>query len=265
MCVIFYIKTVLNYYFGTNPTNKTTTAIPPQGIQMIPIDDLNQNLDCSNKNWSINRVLNNEMLSDNEIYQALLILKQQFQYRTNLKGFFDPQLFNARFIKSNKISVNTTADSFIQILHDGQLHWYTLTNINTNSSNHIKVYDSYFMKKTYDNNRTFINSLKKLISNNLSDIILLDSQSHIKKELNIIECTIETVQIQSEAKLCGLYSIAFAFDLCSGIDPATQIYDESKMREHLFQCLSQKQFTEFPKNNVSILNTNPFQTIYVSI
>jgi hypothetical protein len=183
------------------------------------------------------------MLSDNEIYESLSILKEQFKHKTSLKGFFDPQLFNARFLKNeNQISINTTTDKFIQILHDGQLHWYTLSNVKSINDKHIQIYDSFLMRQTYENNKTFLSNTKKLLAKNI--------------RIDRFECEIKSVQIQSDPTMCGLYAIGFAFDLCNDIDPTSQNYNESKMRNHLSVCLNRRKFSEFPKTSDSFQKKN---------
>ena len=75
-----------------------------------------------------------------------------------------------------------------------------------------------------------------------NEFIVLDN------EYDLIMCTIESVQIQSDTALCGLFAIAFAFDLCTEVrDPTGQFYNEEKMRKHLYKCINDKEFTEFPK------------------
>ena len=86
------------------------------------------------------------------------------------------------------------------------------------------------------------NSLRKLLSKS-------DSSDQINKSSNelLIECSIEPVQKQNDLVMCGLFSIAFAFDLCQGIDPNMRKYDISKMREHLLLCLKNNYFEGFPQ------------------
>lgn len=265
---MFYIKAILNYFFNsttsTNPTNLSQNIIS-EPIQLVESTDLintellvEENDNNNNNNgtkWSITRVLNDQMLSDNEIYQSLLILKEQFKH---INGFWDPQSFNARFFKnqSNKLKLNFQHDSFVQILHDGQLHWYTITNIN--SKRELKIYDSFYMKKTYENNFVFKQNLRRLFATN--------NNNHHQEEIKPIECIIESVQTQSNQTMCGLFSIAFAYDLCVGLNPSDQTYDESKMRKHLFKCLTEKRFTQFPlKRNASISIIPSTEKIFISI
>ena len=55
---------------------------------------------------------------------------------------------------------------------------------------------------------------------------------------------------------CGLYSIAYAVDLLENIDPATIIYDQSRMREHLIGCFKKGKITSLPKYKVSFIQEN---------
>jgi len=76
----------------------------------------------------------------------------------------------------------------------------------------------------------------------------------VKEESIEIECSIESVQKQTDQVMCGLFAIAFACDLCLGIDPSIRNYDETKMREHLLKCLNQKYFEEFPQVSQLAMN-----------
>ena len=87
--------------------------------------------------WSTFVINNDQMLTDNEIFHAQSILKDQFN---NIKGFYDTQIFNARFLKNPQKYFVPYPEKFIQILHDGNLHWYTVTNLNTTQFNQVKTY-----------------------------------------------------------------------------------------------------------------------------
>ena len=47
----------------------------------------------------------------------------------------------------------------------------------------------------------------------------------------------EKVQKQVGASGCGLFALAFAADLCHGLDPTNRSYDQAKIREHLIYQL----------------------------
>ena len=54
------------------------------------------------------------------------------------------------------------------------------------------------------------------------------------------------VQMQSGVNDCGLLAIAFVVTLRAGKDPHICSYDQSQMRQHLYQCLQERKMTEFP-------------------
>lgn len=188
----------------------------------------------SNTIWSVERILSNRMLSDNEIYASIEILKSQFKHK-NLKGLYDPLSMNQKKVKKFKFQIEYP-DRFIQILHDGKLHWFTISNLKSRNSNQIQAYDSLYTDQTYLNNQILKNNLKKLILPN----DLHDSYTEC------VELSIEPVQRQSDTLMCGLFAIAFAYDLCQDIDPINRCYDENKMRQHLHKCLTQNYFEQFP-------------------
>ena len=54
------------------------------------------------------------------------------------------------------------------------------------------------------------------------------------------------VQIQKGSIDYGCFAIAFCVSLLYGDDPATVVYEQKKMREHITMCLSDKYFTPLP-------------------
>lgn len=220
------------------------------------IHDFNNNNKQKESNqWNIDRILSNRMLTDNEIYASLQILKNQFSTINNLHGFYDPQSMNAKQTKKFKFFVEYP-NRFIQILHDGDMHWYTLTNINSKHKYQVQAYDSFFMNKTYINNEYLVRCLRKLLKP--SDIIDLTDNIHV-------ECSIEPVQKQSDSTLCGLFAIAFIIDICLGKNPINLVYDEFQMRQHLYKCLNQNYFDSFPIAKHSVVNKNDLQIIFIEI
>ena len=45
---------------------------------------------------------------------------------------------------------------------------------------------------------------------------------------------------------CGLFTLAFATDLCHGIDQVTQSYDQEEMHAHYVNCLDLLEMVPFP-------------------
>ena len=61
------------------------------------------------------------------------------------------------------------------------------------------------------------------------------------------------VEKQSNGSDCGVLAIAYAFDLCSGLNPCTVRFDHSKIRSHLATCLKNCQVTRFPVRKPKIV------------
>ena len=114
-----------NNSLNSSTVNKTSPISPSASVNTIA---LNGNVSSIQPTWSSMRITQNQMLTDNEILAALQVLKNQFEHKTNLKGFFDPQsISNSKIFKRNQdlFYVNFAQDNrFIQILHDGHCHWY---------------------------------------------------------------------------------------------------------------------------------------------
>ena len=52
--------------------------------------------------------------------------------------------------------------------------------------------------------------------------------------------------MQTNGNDCGLYAIAYETALAFGRDPLKEQYIPSKLREHLIQCLENKEMRPFP-------------------
>ena len=61
-----------------------------------------------------------------------------------------------------------------------------------------------------------------------------------------IRVLIMDVKKQENGSDCGVFSIANLTAELHGLDPVTQNYDISRMRNHLFECLEKKQMSPFP-------------------
>ena len=57
-----------------------------------------------------------------------------------------------------------------------------------------------------------------------------------------------SVQQQKGGSDCGVFAIAFAFDIAQGVDPQYVNYTQTEMRKHLKTCLQQDSVTAFPRN-----------------
>lgn len=57
----------------------------------------------------------------------------------------------------------------------------------------------------------------------------------------------ESVQKQNGATDCGVFALANLVEVLCGGDPRKAKFDQKRMREHLFKCLSQQIWELFPK------------------
>ena len=56
-----------------------------------------------------------------------------------------------------------------------------------------------------------------------------------------------SVQQQDGTKDCGLFSIAYASEICYGFSVSKASFDQKRMRPHLHRCLSEGTIVPFPK------------------
>lgn len=181
--------------------------------------------------WSESRICQNKQLTDNEIFAACLTLKQQFK---QIKGLFDPVALRSRHLKKNSFYIEFP-DRFVQILHDGKSHWFTMSNVWSRNKNQVQIYDSWYRRNLYVKNPMFKFFLRRLL--------VKDEDTRNTRN---IECSVEPVQRQNNDIMCGVYAIVFATDLCFGINPSNKIYDQDLLRQHLYKCLTDGYFQQFP-------------------
>ena len=62
-----------------------------------------------------------------------------------------------------------------------------------------------------------------------------------------ITADLMNVQGQTDSVNCGVFAIAYAADILSGISPIMSVYDVNKMRSHLIECLQNEELSPFPK------------------
>ena len=126
--------------------------------------------------------------------------------------------------RSNTCTFEEEDGKFVQILNIHDTHWICVTNIDS-KSNEVKVYDSMCTGDIPMNAKEVVASLVRL------------SQTYIF-------LTFPDVQ-QVGSSDCGLYSLAFAYTLSSGKDPAKLEYNQMHFREHFLECLMKGEITPF--------------------
>ena len=112
---------------------------------------------------------------------------------------------------------------FVQVINTGS-QWVCLSTISSIRGT-VKIYDSLFIRPS----PIAIDHSCRLLMHTGNQVTFLN----------------EKVQKQTNTNDCGLFALAFATDLCHGIDPVSQCYDPQHMREHYVHCLDSQKGT-FP-------------------
>ena len=113
---------------------------------------------------------------------------------------------------------------FVQVLNVNKNHWVCVAG---EGSNEIHIYDYLLIKID-------IKSMH-VIAKMLKDEVFLTKTVPVQK--------------QSNSSDCGLFALAFAFDLANNLDPSIITYNEEILRKHLLACIENEEITEFPKTN----------------
>ena len=166
-------------------------------------------------------VQRHEMLTVDSINLAQSILHEMFPH---LKGF-------QTVARGAVQAFLPVSGDFIQILHDGSLHWVCTANISLTGGKDpaaVNMYDSM--------NQGFI---AKFTKQQLASFLCIQSA-----EMKII---MKSVQQQTSHVDCGVFAIAFATALAFGQDPSKLRFDVPKMRPHLVECLKLKKMSPFPE------------------
>ena len=156
----------------------------------------------------------NYWLHDIEIQAGQIMLKKEFPL---VDGLHPP------FIKGELVI--PALSEFIQIINVGR-HWVCMSTIGCEDST-IRVFDS-------------LNSTPNATLIDHGCRMLLAAQDTVTFEN-------EKVQKQVGSSDCGLFSLAFATDLCFGLEPKNQKYNQKEMRQHFVCCLESGKMTPFPK------------------
>ena len=130
---------------------------------------------------------------------------------------------------SNGYEIVKKDQPYIQILNTGRLHWICAANMKTHRKSNAStyIYDSLNYGK-----------IAPLVAHQIANF------SFVKE--SVIDVNIQRVQQQDNSVDCGLYALAFATSLAFGDDPSLIVYDASKLRQHLLNCLTNNEVTRFP-------------------
>ena len=154
-------------------------------------------------------------LTDKIIHAAQILLLQFFP---DMAGLQPPVL-------QKVFAFQVHSGEFVQIIHVRNNHWCVVSTVGCETGV-VRVYDS----------------LCKTISKETVRLIA----SLVYSPCSELRVTTMDVEKQSNSSDCGVLGIAYAFDLCSGLNPCTVRFDHSKIRSHLAMCLENCQVSRFP-------------------
>ena len=173
-------------------------------------------------------------LFDTEIQAGQILLKKQFPL---IDGLHDPS------VKGHLVEPAST--EFVQIVNVGE-HWLCLTSIGVPCPGAVRVFDSLYRKP----NATAAEHACHILLHTGDQVMFIN----------------EKVQRQMGSSDCGLYALAFATDLCHGIDPTSpRSYDQALMRQHYVECPEKGRMAPFPSSTRRVIYHNDQKRTLVQI
>ena len=128
---------------------------------------------------------------------------------------------------------SSSTDGFIQILHVSSSHWACVSN-KFSCPGSVDLFDSMHTVPVEDGT------------------IVMQVCSILRTAMPTVTINVVDVGRQEGVNDCGLFAIAMAYDLCTGVDPITKKYVQSKMRAHLHSCFSNQLFKPFPSSACNV-------------
>ena len=133
----------------------------------------------------------------------------------------------------------------LQLIHNGKDHW-----ILTRSTNgQVQIFDS----------------LRKSNQNSFTRRSIQCIYALYKTTDGVITADLMNVQRQTDDVNCGIFAIAYAADILSGISPVNSTYDVKKLRSHLVKCLEEETLIPFPKVSTGLRQRKLIESIDVII
>ena len=166
-----------------------------------------------------NKILQQKsMLNDRIINAAQKLIKNKFP---QVGGLQDPVL--------SQTSFECCPGEGVQIHNTGKTHWVTSSSM---GGQPIAVYDSLFNDLTESTEKQLAECYRGFID--------------VASQLRIEMCP---AQLQKGSVDCGLFAIAYAYELASGNTYLNEVsFDQSKMRNHLFGCFERGEISPFPRS-----------------
>ena len=154
-------------------------------------------------------------LTDTVITAAQALLLQHFP---SMSGLQPPTLQQVRAFQVH-------SGEFVQIINIRKKHWCVVSSVGCEKGA-VNVYDSLYSSVSEGT----VSLIASMVHSSASNLVV--------RMMN--------VEKQSNGSDCGVLSVAYAFDICSGFDPCKARYNHKKIRQHLAVCLEKCHFSRFP-------------------
>ena len=173
-------------------------------------------LDLTGEDISI--ISSGKRLTDKHINAAQKLIAKEFPLIAGLQDTVLSQ--KDKFIS---VPLGTKA---IQIHHVRYNHWITSSSI----AGYVEVFDSIYSDLCPDT-EVQLSKIYQRLADNVADV-------------KIVPC-----QYQKGSKDCGLYAIAWAYELANGNRPECIAFEQTRMRAHLMACFEKRKMSHFPLTN----------------
>ena len=155
-------------------------------------------------------------LNDKVIAAAQMIMLQHFP---SMAGLQPPAL-------QRVFAFHVHCGAFVQIINVTNNHWCVVSKVGCDSGV-VNVYDNLTKKRLPKKTVRLIASL-------------------LFSAASTLEMRMMDIARQSNGFDCGVLAIAYAFDICSGLDPCSVSFHSNNIQQHLLTCLEQCQLSQFP-------------------
>ena len=165
--------------------------------------------------------MDHNILTGNEWLNTSIMDAAQFMIARSIGSLHQSVIYCRKPEKFTPVAAD-----HLQLIHNGKDHWILTRSINCR----VQIFDSMRKKKQ---NGIIQRSIQCLYT-------LYKTEGGITADLM-------NVQAQTDYFNCGVFAIAYAADILSGISPIMSVYDVDKMRSHFIKCLEEEELTPFPK------------------
>ena len=164
----------------------------------------------------------NTYLSDKHTFAAQKLLQKQFP---KTRGLQDTCLSQTTF---ESVALHSQDGAVVQIHHTRGNHWV----VSAFMDGEVLVYDSLY--------RNIAPDLVKQLKEVYKDHLQTDGET---EKLRVI---MPSLNPQKGGEDCGVFTAAYAYELCCGRDPALLHFDQKQMRKHLKLCFQKEEISRFP-------------------